>query len=163
VEVADPQFTDIVLAVSATEAAHVTPGARVALGSGAAHADDSLGTGVVSSVAAAIDSATRTVAVRVRVLQPIRPLRIGESVSGRIALAARAKAVVVPAAAVVPDGDAFRIYVIDSANVAHARVITVGARRNDRVEITTGVAVGERIVTDGAYQVDEGVHVAVRR
>ena len=163
VEVADPQFTDLVLAVSATEAARVTPGARVVLGSGAAHADDSLGTGVVSSVAAAIDSATRTVAVRVRLLQTVRLLRIGESVTGRITLAARANAVVVPAAAVVPDGDAFRLYVVDSTNVAHARAITVGARRNDRVEITTGVAVGERIVTDGAYQVDDGVHVAVRR
>lgn len=163
VEVADPRFTDIVLAVSATEAAHVTPGAMVVLGSGAVHADDSLGTGVVSSVAAAIDSATRTIAVRVRVLQTVRQLRIGESVSGRITLAARANAVVVPAASVVPDGDAFLIYVVDSANVAHARAITVGARRDDRVEITTGVAVGERIVADGAYQVDDGVHVAVRR
>lgn len=163
VEVADPQFADIVMAVSATEAAQVTPGATVVLGSGAAHADDSLGTGVVSSIAAAIDSATRTVAVRVRVRRTIRQLRIGESVSGRIALASRTNAVVVPAAAVVPDGDAFRLYVVDSANVAHARAVTVGARRNGRVEITAGVVVGERIVTDGAYQVDDGVHVAVRR
>lgn len=163
VEVADPRFVDIVLGVSAGEAARLAPGAAVALAAGAAEGGDSLGVGVVSTIAGAIDSATRTVAVRVTVRTTVRALRIGESVSGRIALEQHAAALLVPSNAVVPDGDAYRVYVVDTANVAHARTVAIGARRDARVEITSGLRAGERIVTDGAYQVDDGVRIVVKQ
>ncbi len=163
VEVADPRFVDIVLGVSASEAAHLQSGATVTLTSGAADGGDSLGTGVVSTIAGALDSATRTVAVRVTARRTARALRIGESVSGRIALEQRAAAILIPSNAVVPAGDGYRVYVVDSASVAHARAVEIGARRDARVEITSGLQAGERIVTDGAYQVDDGVHIVVKR
>jgi RND family efflux transporter MFP subunit len=159
IEIADPRFVDVVLAVSADEAAAITAGASVELTSGSAERADTLGTGTVSAIAAAIDTATRTVSVRVAALQTKRALRIGESINGRIALAPRTNVVLVPAAAVVPDGDAFRVFVVDSARIAHARTVEVGARRDGRIEITAGLKPGERIVTDGAYQVDDGVRV----
>lgn len=162
VEVADPRFVDIVLGVSASEAADLMKGASVSLTAGAADGGDSLGTGAISTIAGAIDSATRTVAVRVTVAKTARALRIGESVSGRIALEKRKAALLVPSAAVVPDGDEYRVYVVDSANVARARTVEIGARRDSRIEITSGLKVGERIVTDGAYQVDDGVHITVK-
>ncbi len=163
VDVADPRFVDILLSVSAAEASLLTTGAQVALTAGAADGGDSLGTGVVSTIAAAIDTVTRTVAVRVSSLKTARALRIGESVNGRIALEQHAEAVLVPSAAVVPDGDEYRVFVLDSANVAHARTVEVGARRDGRIEITAGLKAGERLVTDGAYQVDDGVHIVVKQ
>ncbi len=163
VDVADPRFVDIVLAVSAGEAAELTNGAAVTLTAGSAEGGDSLGTGVVSSIAAAIDSATRTVAVRIAAPKTTRALRIGESVNGRIALDQRSDALLVPAAAVVPDGDEYRVFVVDSASIARARTVEVGARRDGRIEITSGLRAGERIVTDGAYQVDDGVHIVVKQ
>lgn len=163
VEVADPRAVDITLSVSAAEAAQIRTGASVLLTTGPGDAADTLGTGTISSIAAAIDTATRTVAVRVRVASTARPLRIGESVNGRIALDTRAEAVLVPAAAVVPDGDEYRVFVLDTANVARVRTVEVGARRDGRIEITSGLKPGERIVTDGAYQVDDGVHVVARQ
>ncbi len=162
VDVADPRFVDILLSVSAAEAALLTRGAAVALTAGAADGGDSLGTGIVSTIAAAVDTATRTVAVRVTASRTRRPLRIGESVNGRIALDQHVDAVLVPSAAVVPDGDEYRVFVLDSANVAHARTVEVGARRDGRIEITSGLKALERIVTDGAYQVDDGVHIVVK-
>ena len=162
VEVADPRFVDIVLGVSAAEATHLQPGAAVTLTSGAIDGGDSLGTGVVSTIAGAIDSVTRTVAVRVTARSTARPLRIGESVFGRIALEQHSAAILIPSSAVVPDGDGYRVYVVDSASVAHTRTVTIGARRDARVEITSGLVIGERIVTDGAYQVDDGVHIVVK-
>lgn len=163
VDVADPRFVDIVLAVSAGEAAQLTTGSSVTLTSGSAESGDTLGTGVVTSIAAAIDTATRTVAVRISAPKTARSLRIGESVNGRIALDQRIDAVLVPAAAVVPDGDEYRVFVVDSAGVAHARTVEVGARREGRIEITDGLKPGERIVTDGAYQVDDGVHIVAKQ
>ena len=163
VDVADPRFVDIVLAVSAGEAAQLTKGATVTLTAGSAEGGDTLGTGVVTSIAAAIDTATRTVAVRISEATTARSLRIGESVNGRIALDQRTDAVLVPAAAVVPDGDEYRVFVVDSAGVVHARTVEVGARREGRIEITDGLKPGERIVTDGAYQVDDGVHVVAKQ
>jgi RND family efflux transporter MFP subunit len=163
VEVADPKFVDIVLGVSASEAAELMKGASVSLTAGAADGGDSLGTGIVSTIAGAIDSGTRTVQVRVTASKTARALRIGESVSGRIALEQHGDALLVPAAAVVPDGDEFRVYVVDSASVARARTVEVGARRDGRIEITAGLKAGERIVIDGAYQVDDGVHIVAKQ
>jgi membrane fusion protein, multidrug efflux system len=163
VEVADPRFVDIVLAVSSGEAAQLHNGASVSLTAGAAEGGDSLGTGVVSSIAAAIDTATRTVAVRVSMPRTTRALRIGESVNGRIALDQRVNALLVPSAAVVPDGDEYRVFVLDTASIARARKVEIGARRDGRVEITSGLKPGERIVTDGAYQVDDGVRIVAKQ
>ena len=163
VEVADPRFIDIGLNVSAAEAAQLTKGAPVTLTSGAAEGADTLGTGAVTTIAGAIDSVSRTVAVRVAAPKTRRALRIGESVNGRIALEQRVNAVLVPSAAVVPDGDEYRVYVVDSAGVAHSQTVEVGARRDGRIEITSGLKAGERIVTDGAYQVDDGVHIVAKR
>jgi RND family efflux transporter MFP subunit len=163
VEVADPRYSEIVLSVSAAEAAQLARGAVVALRAGAAGSSDSLGTGRVESIAGAIDSGTRTVAVRVTTTRLLRTLRIGESVNGSIALTANLAAILVPQAAVVPDGDEFRVFILDSAGVAHARTVEVGARRAGRIEITSGLVAAERIVTDGAYQVDDGTRVIVRQ
>src|SRR5204863_486515 len=101
VEVADPAALDIVLDVSPAEAAAIRPGdeVNVATGEGGGEA---LGQGVVTDVAAAVDSVSRAVAVRARLVRPARPLRIGETVSGKIVTQVHARAVTVPVAALVP-------------------------------------------------------------
>ena len=159
VEVADVRYAEVVLSVSTAEAVQVTRGAGVLLATGGADRGEAIGRGTVSSVAGAIDSITRTVAVRVTPTTVTRALRIGESVTGSIALAEQPAAILVPATAVVPDGDAFRVFTVDRANRAHARTVVVGARRGGRVVITSGLAAAERVVTDGAYQVDDGTRI----
>ena len=159
VEVADARYAEVVLVVSTAEAALIARGADVLLATGSAEGGESIGSGTVASVAGAIDTVTRTVAVRVTPTIVARALRIGESVTGTIALAIRPAAILVPAAAVVPDGDAFRVFTVDSVNRAHARTVAVGARRSGRVVIISGLAAGERVVTEGAYQVDDGTQI----
>ena len=69
VSVADPDALDLVFSLSPAEAARVHPGAAVALASSqggqGAHGDP-LGQAVVSTIGAALDTATRTVAMRAR-------------------------------------------------------------------------------------------------
>src|SRR5207245_983901 len=136
---------------------HVRDGVTVTTGDGA-HGE-ALGVGTVTAVAAAVDSVTRAVAVRARTEHPERPLRIGESVFGRIATAVHPHAVTVPIDALVPAGDGFQVFVVDTAGIAHARPVTVGGRSESLAEITTALTAGETVVTAGAYGVEDGAKI----
>jgi len=159
VEVADPTALDIVLDVSPAEAARIRPGDAVTVMSGESGGGEALGEGVVTDVAATVDSVSRAVAVRARLVRPVRPLRIGESVSGKIVTLVHPRAVTVPVAALVPAGDGFQLFVVDSAGVAHARPVTVGGRSEALAEILTGLKAGETVVTTGAYGVEDGAKI----
>ncbi len=162
VEVADPNALDIVFNVSPAEAARIHLGDAVTLtageGGGAAGGEP-LGQGEVTGVGAAVDSVTRAVGVRAGVSRPARPLRIGESLFGKIVTAVHPRAVTVPVAALVPVGDGFQVFVVDTAGIAHARPVAVGARSEALAEIVTGLAAGETVVTAGAYGVEDGAKI----
>ncbi|MEO7965679.1 MAG: efflux RND transporter periplasmic adaptor subunit [Gemmatimonadaceae bacterium] len=159
VEVADPSALDLLLALTPTDARRVRAGAAVTLTSGQQAGGESLGRGTVYDVGGAIDSASRSVLVRVRIANGERPLRIGETVHGEIAVAARPAAIVVPTVSLVPEGDGFKVFVVDEKGVAHAREITVGARADSVAEITKGLTAGERVVTVGAFGVTDGAAI----
>jgi membrane fusion protein, multidrug efflux system len=171
VAVADPGALDVVFNVSPAEAATVREGDSVTVStsggrgtsSGSGAGGEALGQGRVSAVGAAVDSASRAVPVRARIARPTRPLRIGESVYGRIVTAVHPRAVAVPVAALVPDGEGYRVFVVDSVGVAHARTVTVGARTEALAEIVSGLAAGETVVTRGAYGVEDGARIGRER
>jgi RND family efflux transporter MFP subunit len=159
VEVADPTALDVVFNVTPAEAALVRDGNPVTLAAGGDLGGTPLGEGTVTAVGAAVDSASRAVAVRARVVRPARPLRIGESVLGRIVTAEHPQAVTVPVDALVPAGDGYQVFVVDSTGVAHARPVTVGARTESLAEIVAGLQAGETVVTGGAYGVEDGARI----
>ena len=159
VAVTDPHALDVVFDVAPSEAAGIHVGDSVSVTSREGQGGEPLGRGVLSAVGAIVDSASRAVLVRARLAHPARPLRIGESAFGRIETAVHPHAVTVPVEALVPAGDGYRVFVVDSAGVAHARPVTPGARGEALVEITHGLAAGETVVTTGAYGVDEGVKI----
>jgi membrane fusion protein (multidrug efflux system) len=159
VEVADPQALDILANVTPTEAGRIRVGSVVALSAGQNSGGEPLGVGRVADVAGTVDSTSRSVAVRVQAPTTRRPLRIGETVFGDIAVETHPDAVVVPNEALVPDGDGFKVFVVDAGGIAHARPVAVGGRTSKVSEITTGLAAGERVVTYGAYGVDDGAKI----
>lgn len=159
VEVADPAALDILFNVSPSEAGRIRTGDTLSLSSGEGSGGEPLGTATVVSVGVAVDSVSRAVGVRAHVRRSTRVLRIGESVSGRIVTAVHADAITVPVEALVPDGEAFRVFVVDSAGIAHVRPVIVGSRSAARAEIVQGLAAGERVVTTGAYGVTDSVKI----
>ena len=159
VEVADLAALDVVLDLTPGDAGRVRSGQRVTFWAGAGAGGDSLGTGTVAEVGAAVDSATRAVHVRVRVARAGRPLKIGETIFGRIAASVVPRAVTVPLEALVPQGESFRVFVVDRSGVAHARDVTVGGRSESAAEITSGLAGGETVVTYGAYGVSDSAKI----
>jgi RND family efflux transporter MFP subunit len=160
VEVSDPAALDILLSVTPTEAANVRRGAKVTLSAGQSVAGEPLGVGTVSDVSITVDSVTRSVAVRVQATTTRRPLRIGETVNGAIAVAIRASAIVIPPDALVPEGEEFKVFVVDGNGIAHERDVKVGGRSAAGVEITEGLKAGERVVTYGAYGMQDSAKVA---
>ena len=160
VEVADPSAFDIVLSLGPTDAGSVRPGARVHLSAGEKTGGDALGDGSVASVGAAVDTTSRSVAIRVKLPTPRRSLRLGESVYGEIAVETRPTAVVIPSEALVPDEEGYRVFVVDAKGTATARSVKIGGRTEAKVEILEGLKGGETIVTQGAYGVEDSVKVA---
>ena len=160
VEVADPRALDVVLTLSANDATRARTGDAVTLFAGASAGDSAVATGSIGEIAAAVDSASRGVFARVRVGASKRTLRIGESMFGRIVIADHKSVVVVPVESLVPSGEGFRVFVVDDNGIAHARAVTVGGRSDRGAWVTNGVKAGERVVTKGAYGMDDSVKVA---
>jgi membrane fusion protein (multidrug efflux system) len=105
--------------------------------------------GVVSTVDARIDPATRAVQVRADFANVDRPLRPGMLMTVDVASAER-QALLLPEMAVTQVGaDSFVFRVKPDDSVEQAKV-TLAARRDGKVEIASGLAAGDRIVIDGA-------------
>jgi len=151
---------DVVFNVAPAEAAGIRVGDSVSISAGEGEGGEPLGQGVLSGVGAVVDSTSRAVLVRARLARPKRPLRIGESAFGRIVTAVHPRAVTIPVEALVPAGDGYQVFVVDSAGIAHARPVTPGARGEALVEIVRGLAAGETVVTTGAYGVDDSAKIA---
>jgi membrane fusion protein (multidrug efflux system) len=159
VEISDPSALDVLLSVTPTDAGHVRPGAKVALSAGPTAAGELLGVGSVVDISGTVDSTSRSVAVRVQAPTTRRPLRIGETVFGAISLGVRPRAIVIPNDALVPEGDEFKVFVVDAGGVAHERDVKVGGRSTVGVEIVEGLKAGDRVVTYGAYGVQDSAKV----
>jgi RND family efflux transporter MFP subunit len=159
VEVADPSALDVVLTLSPSDAARVRVGQGVALHAGADAAGTPVARGRVADVGAAVDTASRGVVVRVEVAPGTGTLRIGETLFGRIVVAEHASVVVVPLEALVPTGEGFKIFVVDTAGIAHSRPVKLGGRSDTGAWVMEGLKAGERVVTAGAYGVDDSAKV----
>ena len=159
-EIVDPDALDITFSLSPDVAALLHPGDAFTATAGTDAHGESLGSGTVSGIGAAVDSVSRAVAVRAQIARPARTLRVGETVSGRITVGVRHNAVTIPAEALVPEGDSFRVFVVDSSGLARQRAVRIGVRADSLVEILSGVKAGETVVTHGAYGLEDSVKVA---
>jgi RND family efflux transporter MFP subunit len=167
VELADTRTLDALFTLAPADAARLRVGAGVVLQeSGGAPAPAptvaptvapavGLARGRIVDIAAAVDTATGGVAVRVRLERPARELRLGEPVTGRLAVSTRTDAVIVPNDALVPTGEGFRVFVVDSAGIAHATDVMLGGRGATGAWVREGLKAGDRIVTVGAYGMDD--------
>jgi membrane fusion protein, multidrug efflux system len=159
VEIADPNALDIMFNVTPTQAGAVQRGAKITLSAGQSASGEPIGVGSVVDVGGIVDTISRAVTIRAQAPTTRRPLRIGETVFGEIVAVVRARAIVVPIEALVPDGEEFKVFVVDAAGIAHARPVTVGGRTDKVAEILEGLTAGERVVTYGAYGIEDSAKV----
>ena len=105
--------------------------------------------GRVSRIADTVDSQTRTVKVQAEIDN--RGGRLRPEMYGSIHhIEATKPTMVVPAGAVVQNGDRTVVYVETAAGRFEPRTVTAGRRSGDAIRILGGVSPGDRVVTDGA-------------
>ncbi len=63
---------------------------------------------------------------------------------------------------IVQEYDKSFIFVVDDKDIAQRKEVTLGAKVNENVIITSGVSIGERIVYEGLENLETGTKVSVR-
>ena len=116
--------------------------------------------GTIYAIEPAVDEATRTMLVRARVANAELKLRPGMFGRVQVQLAVREKAVWVPEQAIVPRGQDSFVFRVASGKAELVKVQT-GTRRVGEVEIRSGVAAGDMVVTEGSQRIGPGSAVNV--
>ena len=124
-----------------------------------AYPDDAFG-GTIYAIEPGLDEATRTVLIRARVANADLKLRPGMFGRVQLQLAVREKAVWVPEQAIVPKGQDAFVFRVANGKVDLVKV-QMGVRRLGEVEIRSGVAAGDLVVTEGTQRIGPGSAVTV--
>ncbi|HVA62188.1 MAG TPA: efflux RND transporter periplasmic adaptor subunit [Terriglobales bacterium] len=116
----------------------------------------------VSVVSAATDPGSTTVEVWVQAANPHESLRPGTSVNVAILARTLPQAITVPSSAVLLDySGGASVMVVGADGKAHQTSVTLGVQEPDRDQILKGVAVGQRVVTVGAYGLPDGAQIKI--
>ena len=109
--------------------------------------------GSVSYIDPQINTTTRTARLRVEVPNRGGRLRLGMYAEVLVGPATSAAALVIPRAAVQHIGGRTVVYLADSATEGAfiEREVRLGASDGDRIEVLTGLAVGDVVVTTGSF------------
>ena len=114
----------------------------------------------VSEVVPSVDPASRSYVVKID-LPAAAGVRSGMFGRAEFALGAR-KVIAAPAAAVQERGQLASVFVVEGGT-ARTRLITIGQRTKDAVEVLSGLAAGERVVSPVPAVLEDGAKVEVRQ
>ena len=121
-------------------------------------------TGKVTIVSPAADPNSTTVQVWVQADNPGERMHAGQAVHVSIVAATLDGATLIPAAAVLPNAEGETIVlVVDDKNVAHEKVVQIGLREPEMVQIVAGVEIGQRVVTQGGLGLEDKAKVRVMK
>ncbi len=109
--------------------------------------------GRLITVGRVIDPKSRTVPVIFEMENPGAKLRIGQFATVHVVTGSPRQVVAVPSSALLEDGGKQIVFVQARGETFSRRVLRTGIRSKGWVEVSSGVADGERVVSDGAYEV----------
>ena len=121
-----------------------------------------LATGHLGSFDTEVDTTTGTVKMRALFENGAGRLFPYQFVNIRLTLDTLHGVVTVPTAAVQHGAPGDFVYVVDAENTVAVRKVILGAQDGDFLAVKSGLAAGERVVTDGLDQLRDGSHVTVR-
>ncbi|WGF89186.1 efflux RND transporter periplasmic adaptor subunit [Marinivivus vitaminiproducens] len=117
-------------------------------------------TGEIYAIDPLIDVNGRAVQLRARLPNDDRTLRPGMFTRVSILAETRPNAILVPEAALVPQGAELFVFRVADGQAVQTKV-TLGARRTGEVEIIEGVAAGDVVVTAGQARLRDGGAVEI--
>ena len=119
-------------------------------------------TGTVTRVAAAAEStSTGGVAFDVRIGFEAGDARLLQGMTGSVEIVVQQlpDVLTVPIESVVADGDSQVVFVVGDDSVVQRRPVRIGASTDAAVQVLSGLAAGERVVTTGATGLVDGQQV----
>jgi len=115
--------------------------------------------GEVTTIDSRIDPQTRAVQVRAEIPNKDALLRPGMLLTVTLYRPER-EAIVVPELALLQVGSKAFVFVLKPDSSVQQRTVSTGSRRRGEVEVTEGLAAGERIVVEGTVKLRDGAKVA---
>lgn len=123
---------------------------------------NTLGNGVFASLDNQIDVQTGTVKAKARFANTDLALFPNQFVNVRLLLKTIENAVVVPVTAVRRGSNGDYVYVLNSADrTVSLRPVQRGQATVEKIVITSGLAAGERVITEGADRLKDGARVVL--
>lgn len=117
-------------------------------------------TATVYALEPSVDPETRTVPVRATSPNPDGALLPGSFADVTLTVREVADALTVPSIAVIPELGGKKVWVVEDG-AAQPRQVDTGIRTGDRVEVTRGLAEGDRVIVTGLQLVRPGLAVEI--
>jgi membrane fusion protein (multidrug efflux system) len=108
-----------------------------------------------------VNPATGTIEARAELPNPDGALRPGQFVRVRLTGATRPNAITVPQRAVLEGPKGKFVYVVNAESKVEARPVAVGEWAGEAWVIDSGIAAGDRVVTDGVMKIGPGAPVKI--
>jgi RND family efflux transporter MFP subunit len=109
-------------------------------------------TGRILNIGAVIDEQSRAATLLFEVPNPGRILKVGMQADVHLDAGETVEAVLIPKEAVLEHEGKKIVYVLLSGEEFQRREVTVGDEYGEKVAVLRGLKAGERVVTQGAYQ-----------
>jgi membrane fusion protein, multidrug efflux system len=117
--------------------------------------------GTIAFIDNQVDKQTGSIVVKVVAENDDEMLWPGQSVDVGLTVEVKPRMLAVPASAVLPAQQGMITWVIDGANKVTPRVVTVDRIVDQTVFLSSGVALGDRVVTDGQLRLAPGATVVI--
>lgn len=118
--------------------------------------------GTVYAMDPLVDVNGRAVKLRARIANEDGGLKPGLFARVSLTLQQRPNAILIPEAALVPQGNDQFVYRVDGEKVRYVKIRT-GERQNAMVEVLDGLAVGDRIVVAGQVKLFDGAAIKIEK
>jgi membrane fusion protein (multidrug efflux system) len=113
---------------------------------------------IVRYIGPSLRTEARTLVVEAVVPNAEHILKPGLFVTARVELPKKEPTLLVPAAAVVTDSGVSHVFVFGKDRISE-RIVALGDRYGDSVEVKTGVAAGERVVVNPDLRLADGLEI----
>ncbi|UXU88937.1 MdtA/MuxA family multidrug efflux RND transporter periplasmic adaptor subunit [Burkholderia sp. S-53] len=120
-----------------------------------------LETGSLATLDNQIDTSTGTVKLRANFDNKEGMLFPNQFVNTRLLVDVLRNATIVPTSAVLTGSIGQFVYVVKPDNTVTVRKVTIGPVDGERTSIVSGIALGERVVTDGSDRLREGAKISI--
>ncbi|MCA0214028.1 MAG: efflux RND transporter periplasmic adaptor subunit [Proteobacteria bacterium] len=152
---------DVLFAVPQDQAGNLLRGSNMAATALDRTRATVLDKGVFTSLDNQIDTTTGTVKAKARFDNAQQNLFPSQFVNLRLQVQTIKDAIMVPVAAVRQGGTGTFVFVLQPDRTVKIRPVTRGAATVDKVQITSGLQAGERVITEGADRLKDGSFVVL--